>query len=166
MNTNWKEWLQILSNIAILVGIIFVYWEIQQNQTLTRIQLVSDGMMMRADRANSLVGENPTLVLEKACLSPDELTTSDKMILAQIFQSRISEAARNRRLYLASDIGIQYENDFQMAFVSMFNYEFGRDYYERTKERLPPDLREIGDFVLNSEFSPNCKEGSSVPGGF
>ena len=164
--TDWKEWLQILSNFAILMGLIFVYWEIQQNQALTRIQLSSDAMIMRAERANSLMGESPELVLIKACLQPDELGASDKIVLGQIFQSRLAEAARSRNTALDSDIGISYELAFEQAFRTMFNYKYGHDYYARLREVLPEDLVEIGDRELALDRTSDCSEGSTIPGGF
>lgn len=164
--TDWKEWLQILSNLAILIGLGFVYWEIQQNQDLTRVQLASDAMIMRGDRANSLMGESPELVLIKACVQPEELDASDKIILAQIFQSRLAEATRARNTAIQTDIGITYELSWAYAFRSMLNYEYGKEYYDRLRVNLPDDLIEIGDRELANSSNSDCAEGSIIPGGF
>ena len=170
MNTkfDWKEWLQISSNVAILIGIVFVYMEIQQNQTLTRAQLAAEGIVMRANRANSLLGESPEVVLTKACLQPDELTTTDKIVLSQIFQSRLAEAQRNRRINLESDIGISYENSFRIAMRAIFNYEYGRELYIRFKENLTEDedLVEIAESEFASNRESDCAKGSAVLWGF
>ena len=166
MKIDWKEWLQISSNIAILIGILLVYLEIQQNQTLTRAQLASEGLVMRADKANNLMGESPNIVLEKACLQPNDLTTGDKIVLSQIFQSRMAEAMRSKRIEDESNIGLSYEGGFRYAFRSIFNYEYGRDWFSRGREYLSEDMAEIADREFSSERVSDCAEGSTLPWGF
>ena len=167
-STNWKELLQISSNIAILIGVILVVWELQQAQTLTRVQLRADTATIQADLSNTLMGESPQQILAKACLKPTELTSEEKMVLSQIFQNRFNAAQLNRSIERNANFGINYENNFEQVFMAMFNYEYGREYFERMKEFLPDgsEIRQIGDSVLERNRPSDCAEGSVIPWGF
>ncbi|PCI77456.1 MAG: hypothetical protein COB20_08080 [SAR86 cluster bacterium] len=169
MKSSWKDWLTIASNLAILMGILLVFWELQQNQTLARLQLTSEGFALRTELTSNLIGESPELVLAKACLKPDELTTEDRIVLAQIFQSRLSAALMYRDIESVSGLGFDIENSFVPVFQTMFNYEYGREFYQRMKDYSngrSADLFAIGDSVLESGRVSDCALGSAVPGGF
>jgi len=169
MKSSWKDWLTIASNLAILVGILLIFWELQQNQTLARVQLESDGFALRTELTNNLIGESPGLVLAKACLKPNELTTEDRIVLSQIFQSRLNAALMYRDIESVVGLGLDIANNFVPVFQTMFNYEFGREFYQRMKDYSnggSADLYAIGDAVLESGWVSDCAVGSAVPGGF
>lgn len=170
MKSTSEQWLSIVSNLAILIGILLVFWELQQARTLATVQLRSDNAMLTAELSANLMGENPQAVLSKACLKPDELTTEDKIIMSQIFQNRLAAATMLRQTERIAGIGRGYVYSFETAFLAMFNYEFGRQYFERMKDFAPGeeanDIIEIGERVLALNIPSDCSIGSVIPGGF
>ena len=159
MNFDWKRWLQITSNIAILIGVFLVVWELRQNQALSRAQLASDGLIAQVELSHKLMGENPGLVLSKACIEPDNLTPEEKTILAAIFRSRVMLGARNRTLEQIGNFGIDYESSVRTAFVAVFNYPYFRDEYLVQRESMPEAYTFIADEVLETSESFGCAEG-------
>ena len=169
MKTNWKEWLTIGSNIAILIGILLVFSELQQNRTLARAELTSESFLARMEYAGDLINELAVSTLAKACLNPDELTTEDKIVLSQIFQIRLLSANRTRITEQVSELDLSSDTNLRAAFRAMFNYQYGREYFARMKEyagEQASDIIEAGERELSENRQSDCSLGSVIPGGF
>lgn len=136
MKFDWKEWLQILSNLALLVGIGLVIFEMQQNQTLVRAQLASDGISDRMELATSLIGETPNEVLAKACFSPGELTEEDKLELRRIMRAHILIAIRSRILEGIGNFGGDYESTFRSTYRQLSTIEYFRELYAENPQMI------------------------------
>ena len=166
MKFNWEYWLQITSNLAILVGIFLVLIELQQARDLTEAQLALDRANSRTEFHLSLAGDNPSSVLIRACMEPDNLSPEDKFVVAQVFQARLQHAMGKRNSENAGEFGNNYRGNLIGAFRSMFNYDYGKDYFLRTKELLPSEVREIGEEQFGFNRAPDCALGSAIPAGF
>ena len=82
MNTNQLQiWLQLGSNVGVIIGLILVAVQIKQNSDLTSLGLIASATTQETDHLNTLLGENPIAVFAKASSNPDELTLGDKYIL-------------------------------------------------------------------------------------
>ena len=159
MNLEWKHWLQVISNVAILIGVILVVWELRQTQAISRAQLASDGIIAQMELSHTLMGENPGLVLSKACLEPDNLTSEEKTILAATFRSRLLLGARSRSTERIGNFGIDDEQAIRTAFVSVFNYQYFRDQYSIQRESIPAFYAGIADEVLEESEPQDCTSG-------
>lgn len=88
MNTEkLSHWVQIISGIAILIGLVLVLIELRQTKELTRASLASESHSIVMERSTSFQGENPMRVLAKACDSDEPLSTEEKLNLFFVFQS-------------------------------------------------------------------------------
>lgn len=166
IDKKWQEWLGIAANIAILIGIVLVIWELQQNQTLVRAQLSSEGSALRMELMTSLLEPDASAVLAKACMQHDELSTQDKMLLGRIFQSRLVIAYRNRSNELIANLGISYEANFQQAFRAIFSYDYGKEYYTLIKESLGEDVIQIAETELSNLQEVDCTKGPAFYSAF
>jgi hypothetical protein len=70
----FSELLSVVSNIAILGGIVLVVVELQKDQTIVRAQLASEGFNASIEINKQFIGDSPELVLAKACLHHENLT--------------------------------------------------------------------------------------------
>ena len=166
MKNNWKEWLQVISNLTIVAGIILVVIELGQTQRLVQAQLVSDRQLQRANLHASFAGENPNQILAKACTNPNELTTEEVIALTQLFQAQIFMAASVRGPANVANLGTTYEDDMRRAFRSILNYQHGRDFLQRLDTNASTDWNSIREEELARDFPSDCEIGSGIPGGF
>lgn len=74
---NLASWIQILTGIALLVGIVLVVWELQQSRDLVRAQLVADGFLSHQDNQRVFLGESFASTYAKACFDPENLTDAE-----------------------------------------------------------------------------------------
>ena len=89
-----RDWLQILSNVAIIIGLIVVVYELQQSRNIATAQLTSDIYAYLLQQQVAVMGEDASHALAKACDDPTSLSTRDKMILSNYFQSILNRTRR------------------------------------------------------------------------
>ena len=58
---------QLITTIAVLIGLGFVIWELQQTRTLARAQLSSDGWAETSADKRVMLGENFADTFAKRC---------------------------------------------------------------------------------------------------
>ena len=62
-----SHWIQIVSGVVLIVGVVLVVVQMQQNERLTEAQLASDWYTQRASHAAMAAGENPMKSFAKLC---------------------------------------------------------------------------------------------------
>ena len=96
---NWKDVVEFAGITAILVGLLFVYLEIQQNGIVARASLASG----TSDQIDSLYQQlsDPQFadVYSKSLQSPESLTESERMQLNGYFSRFMPMFGRERILY-------------------------------------------------------------------
>ena len=95
-NTSMKrsDWIQLLSSLAILAGIILVIVDLRQAEQLARAQLTSDYVETMNGVHGSVLGENLASALSKACLNPEELTLEETYILDSYYFTQANLVSR------------------------------------------------------------------------
>jgi hypothetical protein len=83
----FNNWFQIVSNIAIIVGLGLVVYELNQSKTLAHVQFVNDDFARLTDLQMALIGEDPREAFAKASLNPNELTEQDVVALEALYQT-------------------------------------------------------------------------------
>ena len=165
MNTfnsdNLNLTVQTITGIAILIGLGLVVWELKQNREATTSQLTSDGVQFAAQQDVALFGEEPSEVLAKACLNPDQLTDADLFRLNGIYTLRLYAVDR---LISLTERGSFYEDDYWKAyadshFALIFDTYIGRNFWVRIRETWPREaLVGYGDELLARIGDPSCRE--------
>lgn len=80
-----RDWLQITSNIAIILGLGIVIYELEQTRELSFTEgLASSGSVLTA-RTVSMMGEDPRQALLNAALYPDRVTELDVVALDALY---------------------------------------------------------------------------------
>jgi hypothetical protein len=148
MKNDWKDWLQIFSNIAILIGIILVILEMQQAEILARADLAGASMDNRLEFTLTLVGDNPEGVLSKACLQPEELTEEDKLQLRRIMRARILIAGRVRGIERLASFGGDVETNARQGFGQLFSVPYLRELYLSDRTQVPEGFRASADEAI------------------
>ena len=75
------NWLQILGNFGLVVGLILVAVQIKQNTDIARAQLFSDGVAIGMNMDLAIMGENPAAVWAKAQSDHQQPTDEELAVL-------------------------------------------------------------------------------------
>ena len=76
-----RDWLQIFSNVAIVVGLFILIYELNQSHKQARALLVNDDYVSVREHLHTLMGENPAAAIAKARLNHESLTEEEKVVL-------------------------------------------------------------------------------------
>ena len=83
----FSNWFQIISNVAIIVGLGLVIYELNQSKQLASSQFVRDYNARETSILLAMMGEDPREALAKAALHPVDLTERDVVALDAYYMS-------------------------------------------------------------------------------
>ena len=81
--------IQIVTAIAVLVGLGLVVWELQQTKSLAFTQIVHGDMDNVTQTLTSIYGEDLNRVLATACFEPEKLDRASGFVLDAYFESQL-----------------------------------------------------------------------------
>lgn len=143
--------------LSVLAGVGFVIWELQQQRELLRLEMFSEGTITNREIFMSGAGENPAIVLAKACEGSESLTTEDLMVLNFYYNETIETINRMRLLENGLyPVDAWESNLLEGRFSFIFSTAAGRAWWESFG--IDSDVREPIDAYLASLGPPNCAE--------
>ncbi len=136
-----SDWIQLLSSLAIIAGIILVIVELRQAEQLARAQLTSDYVETMNGVHGSVLGEDLASALSKACLNPEELTLEETYILDSYY---FTQANLVSRMILLTERDGLYEEDYWTGQLShlrtAFSSSYGRAWFKQIDQDGWPPL--------------------------
>ena len=142
---------QLMTGIALLIGIALVVYELNLSKQLAFTELISEGFTESMDNHRTLMGENAAEVIARSCTDPDSITHHDFVILSAYYSAETEQIYRLRILELVADFGVEWEDIAETKFMTLLSTQHGRRWYE-VNLRLDPDLQRIGDRVYAAEL--------------
>ena len=140
--------IQLITGIAVLIGLGLVVWELQQTRTLTRAQLTSDHWSEVLQNSRALLGENPAPILAKSCDSPESLSAAERAVTLAALDIRYFMAQRSRTIEEIADLGAPWElvarSNLRALLsnpIGLYDYETFRD--ERWSNEYEPIIQEL-----------------------
>lgn len=121
-----RDWLQILSNVAIVVGLVILIYEVNQSRTIAQSQLIDSWWSKVNDRELAVLGENPGDALVKAALNPDELTPADAATLDAYYRSIVGGWLDMIRTSVVTGIDRNWRDNVRWHAREYFSTEPGR----------------------------------------
>jgi len=146
------DWVQIVTGIAVVVGLGLLIWELKQNREIASAQIASDNSAAILAHRSMLIGEEPASVVAKACDSPEELTSTDIEIMNNYFWSVLNLPIRISTL---SEYDFYSESDWKSraydSFATIHGFPYGRFWWSRVRygvQAVEPEIARIGDESL------------------
>ena len=154
-STNWKNIAELGGIAAILLGLFFVYLEIQQNGTIARADLMSGTTENLVGIHQQLSDPEFARLYAKSLHTPAELTEPERIQLDGFFSQVRFTFTRERRLY---NIGVFAEYDVvpRLYGPRFFSSGYGRVWWDIRKKTTDPAVV----MVIDEELSK--LDGSSV----
>jgi hypothetical protein len=84
-----RDWFQIMSNVAIIIGLGLVIYELNQSKQLVVAQMAQDYVDRMAGQKLALLGDDPRQSFARAALHPAELNPSDAVALATFYEALV-----------------------------------------------------------------------------
>ncbi len=144
-----RDWLQIFSNFAIIVGLVIVVYEINQSRQLAYGQMLTDTYASINDRFMTFMGDDPRASLMKAALSPDQLSSQDAVALDAYYTSIIWDWYEMIRMSEATGIERDWRSTVEMGVREHFSTE--------------PALRWLSEWAARPPFGalPSVQSGQA-----
>ena len=153
MNTqSLANWVQILTGVAVVIGIALVIWELQQAREIARFEQQNAGFAQFSQHLQSQMGENAASAVAKACDDPDGLTTEEMFILDRYYL----DVLNNMRAPLLASMVSEDLTTFGWErwvgnFSTIFATEYGRWWFETSN--WEPEIMEAGrEYLANREI--------------
>ncbi len=76
-----RDWFQTLSNLALILGVAMVIYELRQTRDFTEAELLTVEVSRISDRLLAKMGDAPMSALTKSVHDPEELTEEEIVVL-------------------------------------------------------------------------------------
>jgi len=159
-NQSIATWIQVGATLGVVAGLILVIMELQQTKALTRAQMGSQFFTEILADNRTMMGENPSESMTKACLHPDQLTEQDLVILASRFSLLSLQATRIRGIELIGDFGSPWEQVASNAYRILASTRPGRAWL--VSLNLDPELQRLRSAVLENSDGTQCADRLEV----
>jgi hypothetical protein len=153
------NWIQVITGVAVLVGLGLVIWELQQTRDLVRAQLVSDERLAAIDKRLAIMGENPAPIIVKGCLAPSTLTAEEFLVYVQYLQIQTNEDERKRIIEEVSGLEMGWQNRIENSMREYLGTKLGRLSYELANKTWQEEARLVAERLLASGSIENCEIG-------
>lgn len=100
---------------AVIIGIILVVYELGQTRRIAFTEMAQEAMSELNLRETTLFGEEAAATIAKACISPADLSDSEKVVLDSVFSAQINFAVRIKLLEDTGGIDTIWRTNVQQA---------------------------------------------------
>lgn len=152
-NRTLVSWVQVITGIALLLGLALVMFELRQAKSLTLAELVSQGYGEALEDNRALMGEETALALAIACYAPKQLNDAQMVMINAYFTNQVLQASRWRVLDNIADFGVPWREIAQQQLTSVLAIPLGRHWFS-SAALVDPEMAQIGAIVI--ERKPNC----------
>ena len=144
-----RDWLQILTNFGVILGLLLLLYELNQSRELVQAQVVDGVYNAGVTRNLALLGENPQVAIAKSVFYPEQVSEAEAVVLVQFYTSLEVSWLRNK-----DERGLGYfERGFEEVVASeayYLNTVPGRKWWSVIREFTDPEIARIVDAELST----------------
>jgi len=156
---NFSDWIQAVSAVAIVVGVILVVAEMRQNSDLMRTQLINEIISDHFAYDRQIMGENPSPTLIKACFHPEDLSEAELSVAAAAMDYRYDTVMRTKIIEESGDLGMPWRKGAEIHLRRLLETPLGRLDFEKNKDIAwywDPEIVDIAEKILASPDFEDC----------
>ena len=144
---SWLSPLQLLTNLAVVAGILVLIFELNQTRELAQVQTVDNAYLAAMSRNLALLGETPQESIAKAIFKPSEITEEDVVVLTQYYTAIVVSWRRLKDDRAIGYFGGGWE-DVVAEEAFNFNTQFGRRWWLSYRQFGDAEIIGVVDRVL------------------
>jgi len=153
-----NNWLQILANVGIVVGLMLVGFQMKQNSDLLKTQLLYDESRRIVDFEMQMLGDEPSQIWAKSLTDPKGLTLEEQRVMEAMLWIY---AEHIRATHLLSELGLLDDDEWRSRVQAESGFYYGNPYgfawwknYSEDNSNVPQDLiEEVNERLANSSVS-------------
>ena len=156
-----QNWIQLVTSIAVIVGLILVVYELQQARDLAQAQLTMDNYAIQASMLNTMKGESPSKSKATACINPSALTPEDMEVLSAYYQQLLFRTIYINQINKGSGLlDSNWEWIIERNFKIILQTDYGRAWWDTVgRPNYINQIRTIGDRLFDDPKQiPNCMD--------
>lgn len=137
-----NNWLQLITSIGVIVGLVLVAAELRQQTVATRAEMSAILWNAEQDLNQSLQNEATSRALQKSVDAPLEMTTQDHIVV-NAFNWEVINAhvGRANSLAAAGILEDSIEYNAQLAAEIIMGSAYGKAWWEENKIAVPEPLK-------------------------
>ena len=120
-----NRWLTPIANVALLAGLVLVAYELNQNRSLARMELVNEGNVVQNQIWANLMGELPGEVIARAHECPEQMTYADFMAMDAFLFTSMNTLYRNYELH---EEGIYTDEEWRQSVETYASWFLGNPF--------------------------------------
>jgi len=153
-----NKWLTLGANIAVLVGIMFLAFEIKQNSEHLALQLEFQAAQKIFENNRDLQDPNKALIYSKALTQPSEMTLDEALVAASIVLNLTNEWEDRFFIYEA---GLISDSEWKRHVRENVDWTLGSKFAKKVWEQNRPAYEpEFADYV--DSLLPNVADNGTV----
>ena len=146
-DSNLINAIQIATGLAVLIGLVMVFFELRQAKSLSLAELTSQGYAEAMADFRTVMGENSAEIIAKSCSAPEELEPAELIVLNAYYNSKIAQVSRLRVLEFVADFGVPWQVVAQQQLNEVMATKPGQAWFER-HVKADQELYAIGSALL------------------
>lgn len=139
-----NNWLQIVANAGIVIGLLLVGFQMKQNSDLLKTQLLYDESRRIVDFEMQMLGDEPSRVWAKSMTEPMELTLEERRAMEAMLWIYAEHVRATR---LLAELGLLEDDEWRGRVLAESGFYYGNPYglawwknYSEDNANLPQDL--------------------------
>jgi len=147
------DWLQIMANIGIVVGLLLVGVQMKQNSDLLKTQLLYEESQRAITLETLVVGENGADVWARSISGTSNMSLADQRVMEALLWSFVEQLRATRML---GELGLLDDDEWKARVVAESAFWLANDYgaawwknYSKANHALTDDLKAAIDNRLS-----------------
>jgi hypothetical protein len=152
-----SDWMDFLTGLAILGGLIVVVWELQQNRALAEAELATQAYGQIQNRWQTLAGENSAAAVAKACSDPKSLSDAEVGVYWAYLQTQYFNMYRNVYVEGVAGFGSNIDEWIRSDMKYYLGSRLGRFDFDRYGESWHPTMQRIATELIENDAIVPCE---------
>ena len=147
-----RDWLQLLTNIAVVIGIGVLIYELNQTHLHNRSQVIAVDYQMSTEVELAMLGDNPAGAFAKSVTDPDQLTSEERFIVDTFLEAFLMEFRYVGSMHRIGVIENPFLGSARKERARRFlSHSYGREWWRRNQDRFSESIRSVVDKGLSAE---------------
>ena len=141
---NWRQNAELIATVAVVVGLLLVFFELRQNHSFSRAELSAESGRIYAHIREREIDPTFAAMLSKSRLAPHELTDIEHRQLVAHYESVLLLYFREKYNF---DRGFfdNYSDFPSISAAYYFGSGYGKAYWAVMRKFASPEIRELVD---------------------
>lgn len=144
---SWLPSLQLVTNLAVVAGIIVLIFELNQNRDLAQVQAYDNAYLTATSRNLALLGETPQISIARSIFHPDDLTPEDVIVLHQYYTAILVNWRRLKDEHAIGYFGGGWEGVVAAETFHLNTY-LGRKWWNSPRQFRDQEISAVVDRIL------------------